>query len=671
MFRRIKSTLFGIAVGFAVAFSAYAQSISPISGLVPDSAPYLTGPLIRTLNTDRATYTSGDVVTVFVGLSNTTGSSYTGTVSATVYGRGHLMSSASSVEVTSLASGSTQVISLQLPTTGMADYQGYLVEVTATNASGDRVDSQNTAIDFSPDWWTYPRQCWVTGTFVDWGGWNPSSIYNTPYKDISALNAMHCNNLQLYNNLFRWHIPLGPSELYVNGDGQTQSKPLIRQSVSMAKSLRMGTMFYIPAYAAAITSGKDFTRDGSGTDLKWAMFDSNCSTNQGGCTISNVWKFNQDIGYMNPNNVEWQYHWAQQAKLVLDAFGVDGFFIDTYGTINTPLWDFSGNRIIMDTAYSSMLHTVAGLTPAAYTLNPAGVYNEKDLVMSKEEIFHFAERWNNPTDIGTFQDFFTRAYQIWGWGYDSGRKRSIGLDWDMGMDKTLSASKDCTLNGGQTSCVFNLPGVLYQEAAMLASGAHHDWIVGGSQGVGQGVRFISNDDYPIGNMLGASSSMIQAEFDYQTFGVAYEKLLRLNVSKSSLSDPSVTSSGVSASTTATAGKVWMSQTSRSGFDVLHLINLSTMSSASLNDVNDNAANAAEASLLSSVDVKMYYTGSGDNLGNLYIASPDANHGNSTTLTYTKGSDGSGNYITFTVPSLKYWDLVWLENGVSTSDYTNP
>jgi dextranase len=49
-----------------------------------------------------------------------------------------------------------------------------------------------------------------------------------------------------------------------------------------------------------------------------------------------------------------------------------------------------------------------------------------------------------------------------------------------------------------------------------------------------------------------------------------------------------------------------------------------------------------------------------------------NHGAPQSLSYAKGSDGTGTYITFTVPSLLYWDMVWLElDSLSTSDYATP
>ena len=69
---------------------------------------------------------------------------------------------------------------------------------------------------------------------------------------------------------------------------------------------------------------------------------------------------------------------------------------------------------------------------------------------------------------------------------------------------------------------------------------------------------------------------------------------------------------------------------------------------------------------------MYYSGSvtGNNL--LWLASPDVNHGVPQSLSYTKGSDSTGTYITFTVPSLLYWDMMWLElDGLAVSDYAAP
>lgn len=630
------------------------------------TTPSLTGHLIKGLVTDKATYQWNDVAELTVYLSNTTGNTYTGKITANVIGRGVNIGYPVSASVTALSNSSASKLTLKIPLRQIANWQGYLVNVTATDSSGNTVDSQSTSLDESSDWWTYPRQCWFVGAMTDWGGWNPSSVYGSPEDDLEGLRAMKCNNLQMYNLLYRWHLPWTQDETYVNGDGMTIDKSLLRTTIALARSYNMGTLMYMPIYAVNKGIAPNFQNDGSGVMLDWAMFTDNCGgTNS--CTVADAWNFGANIAIMNPQNYNWQAYWAEQVSKWKQDLGFDGIFGDTYGTIGIPLWDNSGNRIIQDKIYSSFLSMVTSATGMPMVLNPAGSYNEQDLVQSGREAYHFVERWNNSSDIGNFGDFLTKARQVWGWA--NRKPNNIGLDWDMGMNKTLGASSSCTINGGSTACTFNTPGVLYQEAAMLATGAHHAWIVDGQQNPGDGVRFISNDDFPVGNMLSPKPDMVQAEYDYQTFGVAYEKLLRLNISASTVADPSITS-GATGSTTASAGKVWLIQNHRSGFDILHLLNYQQMSATSFSDVNDNAANASAPTTTGPLVVKMYYT-SGGSLGNLYAASPDISHGVPANIIYTTGSDDSGNYITFTVPSLQYWDMIWLENGVDNSDYATP
>jgi len=649
----IKGVLAGVAALFA-AGTAYAE-------------PVLSGPLIQSVNTDLSRYEGGEKVRMIVTLSNKTGAPFTGTITGTVTGRGVQVGSPVAATVTALPAGGTATVELRFPSS-RTNWQGYFVSLVAADQKGHQLDQEGGAFDISSDWSTYPRQCWVVGAYTDWGGWKPP-FFSGAQADLQSLNAYKCNNLQFYNMLYRWHKPWVSGASWINGDGQNISTDLIKQHVVAAKSLRMGTLMYMPVYGANYGIAPDFIKDGSGAQLSWGMFTRACGANGGTCQISDLWTFNDKIAYMNPNNTAWQVYWGQQAELMRRRLGFDGMFADTFGTIYRALWDSSGNRIIMDTAYSSFLNTVAGYMSGPIILNPAGSYNEQDLVQSRREAYHFVERWNNPTDIGNFGVFLTKARQVWNWALASGRKQSLGLDWDMGMNKTLGASRSCTINGGSTACTFNTPGVLYQEAAMLATGAHHAWIVDGQQNPGDGARFISNDDFPVGNMLSPKADMVQGEYDYQNFGVAYEKLLRLNISASTAAAPSITS-GATGSTTAAAGSVWMFQNHRSGFDILHLLNYQQMSSASFSDVNDNAANAAAPTTTGALRVKMYVT-AGSTLGNLYMASPDINHGAPDKLEYITRSDSAGHYITFTLPSLSYWDMIWLENGLASSDYRTP
>lgn len=654
-------TLFRKIILFSVYLAASALGTA-------HAEPHLSGPLIQSINTDKAIYHQGDFIKTTVVLKNNTGSVYNGNLVVQVYDKGATLGSPISVPVSNLNNQATTSVDVLLTPPDGVNYQGYLVDIQAQNSSASVIDEETTSYDVSSDWWTYPRQCWITATWTDWGGYKPTNTQSPEYY-VKSLNAYKCNNLQLYDEIYRWNLPFVNADSWVNGDKLLQQRDLITRNVSAAKSFRMGTLLYMSSYGANHGIPPTFVQDGSGTQLNWSAFTNDCgSTNS--CTISDVFAYNKDISYMNLNNPNWQLYISRQAKLFKDAFGIDGIFWDSYGIINIALWDYTGARLINDTMYSSFEKTAASVLNAPMTLNPAGTYNEQDLIQANLVAYAFSERWNNSSDIANFGTFRQRAAQIWAWANRT--PVSIGLDWDMGMDKNLMTNPSCNFNGGSTTCYFNTPGVLYQEAAILSAGSHHAWIVDGDEdtvGLSNGARFISNDDYPIGRMLTAGQDMVQGEYDYQTFGVAYEKLLRNNISASSVSAPTITSSGVTGSTTATAGDVYMIPLQRSGFQILHLLNYTQLTSANMTDVSDLTASAKAPTVLSSVSVKMYYP-SGDTLGSLYIASPDISHGVPSKLTYSTGSDANGTFITFVVPKLNYWDMIFLEDNLASSDYAN-
>ncbi|HTW06250.1 MAG TPA: glycoside hydrolase family 66 protein [Acidimicrobiales bacterium] len=59
-----------------------------------------------------------------------------------------------------------------------------------------------------------------------------------------------------------------------------------------------------------------------------------------------------------------------------------------------------------------------------------------------------------------------------------------------------------------------------------------------------------------------------------------------------------------------------------------------------------------------MQVKYYYTSSVAP-ASVYVASPDVNGGAAQSVSFSTGSDSGGKYVTFTLPSLDYWDMAWV------------
>lgn len=294
--------------------------------------PMLTGGLIQSITHDHALYKPGATAIVTVTLQNNTGSVFSGTVTASLSGRGVTIGAPAKAMVSSIAKGATQTVALSLSVPANGSYRGYLVDVSATSSSGT-VDEQATALDASPDWTTYPRQCWVAGTWTSWP-YHPPQIKTAPEQNMASLNAWHCNNLQFFNMQYRWHRPYTSSMVYKNGDLLTQDQRLIMRNIGAAHNLGMATLAYVPMYsvnANALTP--NFLNDGSGVQLSWGMFLSNCG---GSCKLSDMKGFGGDtaatanIGLMDPTNPDWIAYWNQQVKLWIQKYGFDGVFIDTW-----------------------------------------------------------------------------------------------------------------------------------------------------------------------------------------------------------------------------------------------------------------------------------------------------------------------------------------------------
>ena len=86
--------------------------------------------------------------------------------------------------------------------------------------------------------------------------------------------------------------------------------------------------------------------------------------------------------------------------------------------------------------------------------------------------------------------------------------------------------------------------------------------------------------------------------------------------------------------------------------MLHLINLTGTD----NLWRDEQQTRPEPALLRAIPVR-YYTDA--EVKALYMASPDLDDIAPQELAFETGSDDKGSYVAFTVPSLQYWDMVFM------------
>jgi dextranase len=197
-----------------------------------------------------------------------------------------------------------------------------------------------------------------------------------------------------------------------------------------------------------------------------------------------------------------------------------------------------------------------------------------------------------------------------------------------------------------SSDFFNEPSVLLADAVIFATGAAH-------LELGDANGMLSHEYFPNAS-LRMSNSLKVALKDYYDFLVAYENLLRDGVTDG---HNHVALDGIPTSNDGRAGTVWTLVKNKPGYSIVHLINLENNERELWRDTDGLYP---YPDTFTDVAVKIYDIGDLGTEAKLWYASPDDANGKAYELTYTTGTDDQGSFVAFTLPSLQYWAMVWLE-----------
>ena len=147
--------------------------------------------------------------------------------------------------------------------------------------------------------------------------------------------------------------------------------------------------------------------------------------------------------------------------------------------------------------------------------------------------------------------------------------------------------------------------------------------------------------------------------NYYNFITAYENLLYgADVHSVDSGSQFISITGQPTSGDASANTIYTDLKKTAADDVIHLINLTG------NDNTWRDAGKATPPTLSNLAVK-YYLGPDENPTAVHVASPDSSNGAASSLSFTTGSDANGRYVTFTVPQLQNWDMVYVDRTFTT------
>ncbi len=568
--------------------------------------------------TDKARYAPGDLVRATIQLQP--GRAVSGTLVLTVWHLDELIHP--SLTIPFALDGNETVLSFdwQPPET---DYMGYLLQASLLDERGACVGMGQVAVDVSSTWVKFPRY----GYLWDFTKDAPAE------EKIAALAKYHINGLQYYDWQYRHHIPLfKDTEKWQDWSGRWIYGDVIKRYIATARDKGMVNMAYNMIYGA----NKTYLRDGTGIDPAWRLVKENGEDFT--CVMSESRGSTGILQFFNILNEDWQTYIFREEKEALDALGFDGWHGDTigeYGRMQTPEGNDLGQdengksiRFVKD-GYTIFLNKAKEALGSKYLdFNPVGAQGIEKVNVSHVDVL--------------YAEFWPWEKSRWGQHYNT---------YNALQQEIFAAARE---SGGKSLVVagyinYKAPGEYFSPAAVLLM----DAVVFASGGarieLGNGDNMLSNEYFPGDSAKKMGEALQEKVRRMYEFITAYENLLRggpMPVTRS------IQLNGVRQSSTGAGDAVWAFAMAKEGYEVLHQINLTGTD----NLWRDENQTKHEPTPQGAIPVR-YYTES--NVAAVFMASPDREDIAPQELAFETGSDEKGSYITFTVPPLIYWDMVFM------------
>ncbi|MBR5716910.1 MAG: glycoside hydrolase family 66 protein [Bacteroidales bacterium] len=489
------------------------------------------------------------------------------------------------------------------------DFTGYLADVYVSNGSTETIYG-TAGVDVSSDWSRFPRYGFVA-TF------DQSKSPEVINKEMDFLNRYHINGIQFYDWHYKHHWPLGGTreelmEVYTDIANREIYTSVVKEYIARQHALGMKSMFYNLCYGALDDAAQD------GVDVKWGVF-TNTSHNQDKHPLPSGWK--GDIYLMDPSNKQWQQYLAERNDDVYANFGFDGFHIDQLGDRGT-VYDYYGSQLKLESGIASFIEAMKQRHPnRSLVMNAVSGFAAEGIGRTGKTDFMYTEMWGGESKFSDVHDIISSNSTY------SGGKNSI-----------IAAYMNYGKSG--SSGTFNTPGILLTDAVMFALGGAH-------LELGDG-HMLCHEYFPNSN-LKMSNALQSALVTYYDFLVAYENLLRDGGTESIAT---LTSGNTSVALSSWPPKLQTVVTyakNVGGRQVIHLLNFMQANSLSW---RDEQGTMPEPQSITSLPLRLKASG----VKRLWVASPDNLGGAPLQLSFSK----DGEYINFTLPSLKYWTMIVVE-----------
>lgn len=493
------------------------------------------------------------------------------------------------------------------------DYTGYMAEIYTKDNDGTEKMLGSIGVDVSSDWKRFPRYGFLSA-FGDMKGSQIQSV-------VASLNRYHLNGIQFYDWQYEHHQPLAgtpasPALYWTDIARRSTSSETVKNYISALHNRGMMAMFYNLCFGALSDASSD------GVDESWYLFKDKTHSVKD-CLELPSSMFKSNIYIVNPGNSNWQRYLAARNADVYSVYDFDGYHIDQLGSRGN-VYDYNGISIDLPTQYASFIQYIKNAAPSKkLVMNAVSRFGSENIATTDDVDFLYNELWDSDASFSSIKDVIDQNSS-----YDNGKLKTV-----------FAAYMD--YNKADNAGYFNTPGVLLTDAVMFALGGDH---------LEMGEHMLCKEYFP-NNNLQMDATLKSGIVGYYDFMTAYENLLRDGGTFNSV-DMSCTNGkmSIAAWPPSTGNVTVIARKINDNIQVVHLINSAKADVLSWRDFNGTMP---EPSLIASPSFQMKVSGT---VNRIWYASPDINSGVCQELSFNK----SGSSVSFTLPSLKYWDMIVVE-----------
>jgi dextranase len=491
------------------------------------------------------------------------------------------------------------------------NFTGYLVEIFKKNPNHDFLVA-TIAVDVSSDWSKFPRYGFL-------------SRFDSKTKEemdavIKNLNRHHINGLQFYDWMDKHHQPLAgtpqnPAAQWKDIANRDTYKHTIDGYISRAHDKGMMAMFYNLCYGALTGYRLDGVKD------EWIMYRDSVHKKMDMYDLPEP-MFKSDIYFIDPSNNDWQQYMVSKNKDVYSVYDFDGFHIDQVGNRDGRLYNYNADTIDLPAGFKSFITSMKKAEPfKKLVFNAVNQYGQKGNIAKSPVDFLYTEAWNGNEE---YKDL----------------ARIIRDNYHFSNGKSTILAAYLNYNKASSKGTFNTPGVLLADAVIFAFGGAH---------IELGEHMLGKEYFP-NNNLSMDSTLQSSLVKYYDFMTAYENLLRGGGDFNDIAITCTNSKIDLDQWPADAGKVAVQGKLVGKKQVIHLFNFTANRHMNWRDTDGIQP---VPPLIKEVRLSVKFQ---EKASKVWLASPDTNGGKPESLSFKQ----MGDTITFTAPSLAYWDMIVIE-----------